>query len=122
MTKRKKVLLVSANHDFKEGVHRALAGSGYEITNTPDIDMALIALNETNQDVILVDHNKSFFGEDIMHTLYTYGGSIVEGKPILLFTDYHRPTNSIRNRPVDVLANSLINREDLIRIIEEKLH
>lgn len=117
----KKILVVSSSYEFKERLDSILTRPAYNIINAHDIDMAIVSAREEIPDVILIDYRKSIMDDDSILGLYTYGGSVIDKKPILIFTDYYRPTHSVRNRPALVLGHEMLNRESLDKIISGSL-
>jgi len=119
--RQKNVLVISSNYNFKEQLDLALVGSNYNILNAYDMDMAISMTRMESPDIILVDCQRNLISDDQMYGFYMYGGSAVETKPILIFTDDHQPTYSVRGRPVEILQTSIINKNDLAKIIMSKL-
>lgn len=113
--KPKNILVISSNYDFKEVIGRTFAGRGYNTQFAHDFDMAVITARLNAPDTILVDYKLDFMGEDELSRFYTYGGSSVHGKKMLIFTDHNRPTHSVRGKPVEILRTSAIHdREGIL--------
>ena len=113
--KPKNILVISSSHYFKEAIADTMAGRGYNTQFVHDLDSAVVAVKIDSPDLILFEYGYDFRGDDEMLRFYTYGGSAIHGKRMLIFTDSNRPTYSILGKSVEILKTSAIYNREMLR-------
>ena len=84
---RKKILLVEDDDDARATVREALEGKGYDVTEAPTSEMAIVALRTVWYDLVLLDVllDAATTGKDVVDHLFANGFA---RPPVIVMTGY----------------------------------